>query len=78
MSQPIRPVKTFVLRLWHEPGDLETEAGWRGSLRPLNTEGAEISETHFQGLENLIATLRRSLAVAEIPTAPTSQAKHKK
>lgn len=67
MAHHIRPVKTFVLRLWREPGDQETEAGWRGLIRPLNanTAPANKNEVPFHGLENLVKALRPLLASEE-------------
>lgn len=67
MTHPIRPVKTFVLRLWREPGDQETETTWRGLLRPLsaNTATANEHEVPFHGLENLLEALRPLLAAEE-------------
>jgi len=62
MTHPIRPVKTFVLRLWREPGDEETEAGWRGVIRSLETRDAQAREVTFRGLGNLLATLQPLLA----------------
>lgn len=57
MTRPIRPVNTFVLRLWREPGDQEGDTTWRGMIRPLeNKEGAR--EELFHGLDNLLEALR--------------------
>lgn len=54
MAVPLRPVVTVVLRLWHEPGMPEGDAGWRGSLRPLESSAAPAGkEIAFHGLENL-------------------------
>jgi hypothetical protein len=58
MTHPIRPVKTFVLRLWREPGDQETEAGWRGVIRSLETRDAQAREVTFRGLGSLLAALQ--------------------
>ena len=58
MIHPIRPVKTFILRLWREPGAQEGDAGWRGLIRPLD---AEEGEMNFQGLDNLTDVLRQLL-----------------
>ena len=64
MSYPIRPVKTFVLRLWREPGTQETEADWRGVIRPLSADAATANknEVPFHGLQNLMEILRPLLA----------------
>jgi hypothetical protein len=72
MTQPMRPVKTFVLRLWREPGDPETEAGWRGLIHPLDVQGGVSNKVPFHGMENLIAALRQSLAVTETAATPQS------
>jgi hypothetical protein len=63
MTHPIRPVKTFILRLWREPGDPKGDAGWRGLIRPLDTGAARADgkELSFNGLENLLAALRALL-----------------
>jgi hypothetical protein len=60
MTHSIRPVKTFILRLWREPGDPEGDAGWRGLIRPLSAGAgpAEQAEWPFHGLQNLLAALR--------------------
>ncbi|MBI5030589.1 MAG: hypothetical protein HZB51_08675 [Chloroflexi bacterium] len=71
MSQPLRPVKTFVLRLWREPGDSETEDGWRGLIRPLDSKNHRSSEISCRGLEDLIVALRQFLT-AEMQSAPTA------
>ena len=62
MTRPIRPVKTFVLRLWREPGDEKTEAGWRGAIRSLETRNAQAREVSFCGLGNLLAALQPLLS----------------
>ncbi len=71
MTHPIRPVKTFVLRLWREPGDQETEAAWRGLLRPLGTNAAAANkhEVLFHGLDNLLAALHPLLTLEEMEGA---------
>jgi len=63
MTHPIRPVKTFILRLWREPGDPKAEAGWRGLIRPLDAGAARADgqALPFNGLENLLAALRALL-----------------
>jgi hypothetical protein len=48
MTFSIRPVRTFVLRLWREPGDQEGDARWRGLIRSL--------ENLPQALHALLAT----------------------
>lgn len=60
MSHAIRPVKTFILRLWREPGDPEGDTGWRVLIRPLSAGAgpAEQAELSFHGLQNLSAALR--------------------
>jgi hypothetical protein len=60
MTSSIRPLYTFVLRLWREPGAQEGDAGWRGLIRPLGAGAAEVSEKEviFHGLENLLEALR--------------------
>jgi hypothetical protein len=69
MTPPVRPVVTFVLRLWHEPDTPVGDAGWRGLLRPLHT-GSDTSdevEIAFQGLENLMTALRPLLVDEKAP-----------
>jgi len=53
MPLPIRPMRAFVLRLWHEPGDEESQAGWRGLVRPLDASDGAMRETTFHGLDRL-------------------------
>ena len=55
MATPLRPVKTFVVRLWLEPGTSEGHASWRGLVRTLETDAppAQRSEIAFHGLDNL-------------------------
>lgn len=64
MTHSIRPVNTFILRLWREPGDQEGDAGWRGLIRPLDAGADAVDETQavFYGLENLLDALRLLLA----------------
>ncbi|HEY67197.1 MAG: hypothetical protein DRI79_06130 [Chloroflexi bacterium] len=71
MAHPIRPLVTFVLRLWREPGDHVGDAGWRGLIRSLGTDAAKASENEvvFRGLNNLPAALRPLLMDEE--TSPT-------
>lgn len=38
MSQSIRPRHSFVIQVWREPGAEDGDAGWRGVVRPLNSE----------------------------------------
>jgi hypothetical protein len=64
MLQSIRPVRSFVLRLWREPGAAEGEIGWRGLLRTL--EGGEAArELPFHGLEGLLSAVREVLGSEE-------------
>lgn len=60
MTHSIRPVNTFILRLWREPGDQEGDAGWRGLIRPLDANADAVDEAPvvFYGLENLLDALR--------------------
>ena len=74
MTFPIRPVRTFVLRLWREPGDREGDAGWRGLIRSLETATAPAQEHPFHGLENLPQALH-ALLVAECPS-PMAEGPH--
>lgn len=69
MPHSIRPTKTFVLRLWHEPDDQAGDAGWRGLLRPLDAREITLTDLPFYGLDDLLAALRRALA-EEGPSAP--------
>jgi hypothetical protein len=64
MTHPIRPVNTFILRLWREPGDQEGDTGWRGLIRPLDADADAVDEAQaiFYGLENLLDALRLLLA----------------
>ncbi len=64
MTHLIRPVNTFILRLWREPGDQEGDAGWRGLIRPLDASADTIDEVQvvFYSLENLLDALRPLLA----------------
>jgi hypothetical protein len=71
---PIRPVRTFVLRLWHEPGDQAGDAGWRGLLRPLDARDTAFIGLSFHGLENLLAALRLALATDRQPASDESGA----
>ena len=68
MTHPIRPVKTFILRLWREPGDPKEGAGWRGLIRPLDASAAiaDGKELSFNGLENLLAALRASTRTSPV------------
>lgn len=61
MAQSIRPVKTFVLRMWREPDAPEGDAYWRGLLRHLDDGAGE----YFQGLSDLPVALRRLLTRQE-------------
>jgi hypothetical protein len=68
MTDSIRPVVTFVLRMWHEPGAPEGDAGWRGLVRPLDAEAGGV---HFQGMDDLSRALRQLLAQEDIsPSRP--------
>jgi hypothetical protein len=60
MTHSIRPVNTFILRLWREPGDQDDDAGWRGLIRPLEAGADTVDEAQivFYGLENLLDALR--------------------
>jgi hypothetical protein len=73
MTHPVRPVFTFVLRLWREPGDPEGEAGWRGLIRPLGASAATSSEKElpFHGLEKLLAALRALLDAEDLAEEKT-------
>ncbi len=68
MDQPVRPLVTFVLRLWREPGAQEGDAGWRGLIRPLDGNEAYENEATFHGLDNLAAALRPLLMKRETPS----------
>jgi hypothetical protein len=72
MATAVRPVKTFVVRLWQEPGALEGDAAWRGLVRALET-GANPgrSEIAFHGLDNLPQAVRPLLAEEAPATAQT-------
>jgi len=65
MAQPVRPLITFVLRLWREPGAQEGDAGWRGLIRSLDAAEAGEHEVTFHGLGNLTAVLHRLLREKE-------------
>lgn len=67
MPRPLRPVKTFVLRLWREPGAPPGPAGWRGILRPLEAKDAPPRELAFHGLGSLPTVLSQSLAADDPP-----------
>jgi hypothetical protein len=64
MTHAIRPVNTFILRLWREPGDQEGDVGWRGLIRPLDADADAVDEAQvvFYGLENLLDALHLLLA----------------
>jgi hypothetical protein len=63
MTEPIRPAKVFVLRLWLEPGLGEGREGWRGSIRLLDagTETDARMGISFEGLDGLVVALRSIL-----------------
>lgn len=66
MSDSIRPAYTFVLRLWHEPGAPQGEAGWRGQVRLLETQGgAPAHQVAFSGLVDLVRVIRALLDDAD-------------
>jgi hypothetical protein len=65
MLQPIRPVRSFVLRLWREPGAAEGEIGWRGLLRALEGSEAPVREFPFHGLAGLLAAVQEALGSKE-------------
>ena len=65
MARPIRPVNSFVLRLWREPGDQESDATWRGMIRPLESRGGA-PEALFHGLGNLLEALRPYLEAEDL------------
>ncbi len=62
MLQPIRPVRSFVLRLWCEPGVADSETGWRGLLRTLEGGEAPAREFPFHGLAGLLSAVREALS----------------
>ena len=66
MARSIRPIATFVLRLWREPGDQEGDAGWRGLIRLLDAGEAG---AYFQGLDHLPVVLRQVLAREGAPAS---------
>jgi len=72
MTHPVRPVASFILRLWREPGDAEGDAGWRGQLCPLGVGSPPVCA--FQGLEKLPEIVRPLLpagdAAAEAAACP--------
>lgn len=58
MSDPVRPMYTFVLRLWHEPGTPPGDIGWRGQLRLLGARHVPEHKTAFTDLANLAQAIR--------------------
>ena len=70
MIDPVRPTYTFVLRLWHEPGAPQGDAGWRGRIRLLEADRAPVQETCFSDLVNLDRAIRTLLDDAGQPPPP--------
>ncbi len=58
MEHPIRPVKVFILRIWHEPGS--GRDAWRGAIRPLRSNAVE-QEVPFRDLDDLLRVIRLAL-----------------
>ena len=61
MIDSIRPTYTFVLRLWHEPGAPQGDAGWRGQVRLLEVKDVPAQEASFSDLVNLPQAIRALL-----------------
>ena len=71
MATAVRPVRTFIVRLWQEPGSSEGGAAWRGLVRALETGSTptQRSEIAFHGLDNLAQAVRPLLAEEASPGA---------
>jgi len=68
MSQSIRPRHSFVVQLWREPGVADGDVGWRGVVRPVNSDEQAV---WFHDLRELGEVIRPFLTPPIPSTQPT-------
>ena len=67
MSASFRPTHTFVLKVWHELGDVQGREGWRGVVRRLDAQpdgcvrDQDTQDVYFYGLDGLVVRLHTLL-----------------
>ena len=69
MIDSVRPTHTLVLRLWHEPGALQGDAGWRGQVRLLEARDMLARQVCFADLADLVQAIRTLIDDADMADA---------